>query len=1019
MAHSGDQLCDTPPILVSKGDDGQAPVPVLPSSLSILPCPVEEMTPVEAESKNDFFSYITRQRKQLLERSPFFSVWGVGPAPEAPSGPLSSPAEVAEDGSEFRPPPLSSSAAVAAARSGRRPATSPRRFAEYGFVSQLLSSVALPGMRVDPQTCDDAVSTVRAEVDAMVAHSRSAAPLSSPGDSISLATAAPPHTHHRLELAQFYLPTLCTVCRNPTSPPLPGGPTPATPAAAATSPNVRRASLAEPSDEGLPGETAAAPPMTPLMAFGTEGYRCIDCGLTLHRSCLRALPAGETYAIAAPPPRPYPSAVAAAASSSSTTEKAASWDRLKQILATYFDPKAVNCGVDESFQCILSGLYSMLDGFAARYPKLSPRLVMKNTQLLYQLIVEQQALYKACVESLSESSLLTTVKWGGAAAAEIKDGLFCPAQAAAQQQQQRRRRQGIFAMRRLSMDTSFFSGFNIGATAVMNQAVSSPISDDVEVAPVQHLLWEALRYAIAAYGAVYRRGSLSNLLSAAYVYTVGRSSATVSKSANDEAVVKLLDLPPSALRLSRWSTVALEPSYILLVDDAASRIVVSFRGTLNTADILTDVAACGEPFCGGYAHQGAARVVNSLFDHRASQYGRHQQADGVCSDSSRATAEPSRVSVARGPFHPLELSISPKPDGLLDALEALIASKPSYAVWITGHSLGAGVAVLFATRLHHDAVFPPAVQRRFHVITFAPMPSLTLPAASYFDALSCHRADGGCPVYCPPDRHAYTQQAMDSLYSDGETVASASVAMEDSSSSGGGGRSKLASPLRKDENRAASPPAASEAVFPIWSVVNTCDFVPRLQLNSIDRLLQLLFETETQQQQEATTTATATAADPCEECSSIDATSDGCNRDEPLPSVSPAAGAPPAVGDVAAMAEEVGEACSSAAVEEQYETAETTAGLFSTPEKANCLAAAPAGKDLSHELHHPGRVLLCTGSLNGEGCRLLDVPRGHAVMHELFLTKLMVVQHMVDEYSTALLSIRQVGAAGVDAGGGE
>ncbi|CBZ28317.1 hypothetical protein, unknown function [Leishmania mexicana MHOM/GT/2001/U1103] len=746
---------------------------------------------------------------------------------------------------------------------------------------------------------------------------------------------------------------------------------------------------------------------------------------------------------------PTSAAVATGTGSSSMASGPFSWDRAKAMLVRYLDPDDnANNLRDANAKAVLRGVYALLDTVIARYPTLTPLTFLKRYSAMQDLSNAHQALYAACAASLDDATLLRSISWDevrlhwqaqtGVTATTCSTPAFA-------------------ALRPLRVDKSvlenlktsvggasskgFFSSPFLGkgaATQMMAQRAASDDNDD-DVAPstwplahypVQLLLWQAMRYATAVYGEVYRRGSLSSTLSIALLFTMKRGGAEVSKQENDSAVTSLLELPPSALRLSRWASQATEPSYALLVDDVAGRIVVSFRGTLNTFDIMTDLAAVSQPFCGGYAHQGAAEVVNTLFDQRASRYGErviHKRkaaaaatAAEVVTDATPTAVEDAarRVSVraAATPLpsakrvvgvkaqtslsatgsetddigtpeatkEPVMVALEPyalqpldTPDGLLDGLEQLAAEHPSYLILITGHSLGGGVAVLFATRLHYDQVLPPAVLRRIHVIAFAPMPTLSLPAASCFDQVSCARADGG--------------------YS------------------------------RCDVPQQSAPAAAC---FPVWNVVNGFDCVPRLQVNTIDRLLRQMVGPQIAASAEVSSAAAPAATDARQQVLRDVGERDtatyggaaGAHAEREMvdmPTTPPKAttteaslpcahdnAVPTAVDDTMADAAQafvsqvVIGVCTSADGD-----AQGASNLKSLPSKSE--DRKHEARDLSHELHHPGRVLLLTSPWDGMTNRLVDVPRGHPVMHELFLMKSMMMQHMLDSYSASLEEIHE------------
>ncbi|CAG8500902.1 27068_t:CDS:10 [Racocetra persica] len=64
------------------------------------------------------------------------------------------------------------------------------------------------------------------------------------------------------------------------------------------------------------------------------------------------------------------------------------------------------------------------------------------------------------------------------------------------------------------------------------------------------------------------------------------------------------------------------PNYMIIRDPKSNSIIISIRGTLNLADVITDVLAYYEPWRGGFVHRGMLRsaqylVKNSLKDIRS------------------------------------------------------------------------------------------------------------------------------------------------------------------------------------------------------------------------------------------------------------------------------------------------------------------------------------------------------------------------------------------------------------------
>ncbi|KAG5499362.1 hypothetical protein JIQ42_04179 [Leishmania sp. Namibia] len=1079
--------------------------------------------PADAAPPSDFMPYLTEQKAALLkifrtEQLQEASARLPEPTAAAAVPPKASSRRCEEDLHDFEGTPV-----VVAANPSRTPppawgATPPESASGDSPLSTSVSHVAmLSGGSGGERMSVPPTPTQNSERDSVAEGAGSGSAV--PKRSAPSTTSSPMHTH-QLRPTRFFLPTLWEVCvaamvkERIWPQPQPQQMT------STTTPQLETASSSTPS----PGAAAvAAAPSQPFLGFGMEGYRCCICGLVLHLHCITKMRQTQPCDVLAPaahqmpsfsstsaPSSPSPSALLTAAAAAtgiavpSAISGLFSWDRLKTMLGSYLDrDDSAYSRHDANGKAVLAGVCTLIDTVIARYPTLTPLTLVKRYPAMQDLSNAHQALYAACAASLDDTALLHSISWDAVQLhGQARTGVAATTSSMSV----------LTAMRPLRVDKSLFANLKASvsgkgffspsfltkeaATPMKAARAASDVNNEDTVSPawpvarypVQLLLWQAMRYATAVYGEVYRRGSLSSALSATLLFTLNRSSVDVSKQANDAAVTTLLELPPSALRLSRWSSQTAEPSYALLVDDAAGRIVVSFRGTLNTFDIMTDLAASTQPFCGGYAHQGAAEVVSALFDQRASRYeeraGLQREKATVAASageavtdavaisagdaercaseraattptctakrvvsageqtSFRATGgeaddtgapEASKESVA-AVLKPYTLRPLDAPDGLLDGLEQLAAEHPSYSILITGHSLGGGVALLFGTRLHYDQVLPPAVLKRLHVIAFAPMPTLSLPAASCFDEVSCARADGG--------------------YS------------------------------RRDAPQLRAPGAAC---FPMWSVVNGFDCVPRLQLNTIDRLLRQVVGPQAASSAEvspatgSSTTAPAAAGARHQvlrgsrerDASAYGAAAEACEEmemtDMPAPPTKTAAmevqspriendavatatydgvedGAPAslfAMSDMHAASGTAGAGAGAAALEEadvvvrgsneELSTSFTashsvTSAGSTTPlldelctpvndgaQGASNVRSSPSNREdtsriargLSHELHHPGRVLLLTSPWDIVTNRLVDVPRGHPVMHELFLMKSMLMQHMVDAYRASLEEIHE------------
>ena len=88
------------------------------------------------------------------------------------------------------------------------------------------------------------------------------------------------------------------------------------------------------------------------------------------------------------------------------------------------------------------------------------------------------------------------------------------------------------------------------------------------------------------------------------------------------------------------------PRHFVALDEAHGAIVVAIRGTNSISDIITDLLCGNEPFAGGYAHGGMKTAAEALW-----------------------------------------LSLQP-------TLEHAMKQYRDYSIVVTGHSLGAGVAIL-------------------------------------------------------------------------------------------------------------------------------------------------------------------------------------------------------------------------------------------------------------------------------------------------------------------------------------
>lgn len=152
-----------------------------------------------------------------------------------------------------------------------------------------------------------------------------------------------------------------------------------------------------------------------------------------------------------------------------------------------------------------------------------------------------------------------------------------------------------------------------------------------------------LKYSIATYGFLLL--SLLGLLDESYnVFVEGSRGADVARYMlrlkEDDIIVSLLD--GEGINV---------PRHFMAVDHTRKAIVVAIRGTNSISDIITDLICENAPFAGGYAHSGMKSAAESLYT------------------------------------------------SLLPTLRAELAKRPTFSLVVTGHSLGAGVAILLTKLL--------------------------------------------------------------------------------------------------------------------------------------------------------------------------------------------------------------------------------------------------------------------------------------------------------------------------------
>lgn len=147
-----------------------------------------------------------------------------------------------------------------------------------------------------------------------------------------------------------------------------------------------------------------------------------------------------------------------------------------------------------------------------------------------------------------------------------------------------------------------------------------------------------LQYAFATYGFLLLK--LCGVMDPSYNPMVeGTRGIDVAKYMlrlrDDQIVTSLLD--GEAINV---------PRHFVALDEDRCSIVVAIRGTNSISDVITDLLCENEPFANGYAHSGMKNAAESLFT------------------------------------------------SLLPTLRSILTKRPKYSIVVTGHSLGAGVAIL-------------------------------------------------------------------------------------------------------------------------------------------------------------------------------------------------------------------------------------------------------------------------------------------------------------------------------------
>ena len=208
---------------------------------------------------------------------------------------------------------------------------------------------------------------------------------------------------------------------------------------------------------------------------------------------------------------------------------------------------------------------------------------------------------------------------------------------------------------------------------------------ELELTTAYHIL----RYATAMYGMAYSEGYMSSIGKATVMRLFRRNYLAPKDELNNLAVMDVLALPRNDLKYSKLSNKVLEPSYGLIQDRQTKGLVLAFRGSLTDADFLSDAYGNAAEFCGGVAHEGIAHMA-------------------------RMAAEDA---------------------SLMDEIKRIMTKRPEYKLYITGHSLGAALAMLFTIVVRHERLLDDSIlTNKTHTFCFAPPPTVTVPLADEYDS---------------------------------------------------------------------------------------------------------------------------------------------------------------------------------------------------------------------------------------------------------------------------------------------
>lgn len=254
----------------------------------------------------------------------------------------------------------------------------------------------------------------------------------------------------------------------------------------------------------------------------------------------------------------------------------------------------------------------------------------------------------------------------------------------------------------------------------------APSSTGVSTKDISQLQ-DALRFATAVYGLAYQKNSMASCAASVAMRLFHPDRLMPKDEVNNTAVTEILALPRSSLVHSFWSYKTLEPSFCVILDHATSTVVLAFRGSLSTADFLSDACGLTRDFGGSSgeegiagAHFGMAHMIDLIFEEpvtaaTTTTVTAEKSAKDCASPVSNPSGQPaveSESGTAAASAHqqapPSTPSSEPQPppsqqprhpSELIKLLHQLLMEEyPTYEFLVTGHSLGGGLSQLFAVR---------------------------------------------------------------------------------------------------------------------------------------------------------------------------------------------------------------------------------------------------------------------------------------------------------------------------------